>query len=54
MGETVTQAESAWWQPFLIGCTDSIRVCGSSRVSIRGEWREERVKDIGGKGHEGR
>lgn len=53
MREAVPETEASWWQPFLIRGTDGIRVGGASRVSIRGKWREQRVKDIGRKGHEG-
>lgn len=51
--EAVPKTESSWREPFLVGCTNRVRVRGASCVSIGCEWREQRVEDIGRKGHEG-
>lgn len=50
--EAVSQAESAGGQALFIRCTYRVRVGGARRVRVGGQWREQRVEDIGGKGHE--
>ena len=51
--EAVAQAEAAGWQALFVRGTYGVGLSGSSRVGIRGKRREQGVKDIGGKGHEG-
>ena len=51
--EAVPKTEAAGREPLFVGGTDRVRVRGAGRVRVGGEWRQKRMEDISGKGHEG-